>query len=147
MWHAIKRHGFGQARVNIAAAVPLPLAVSVLTAPPYGERVAITLLLPRLLGGKPRGVCHARGQHLGCWFAQHGVSFSSIPSPLEGEGGEGGVVIARSGSDEAIQSSTSTWIASRHFAALAMTQTISFSQRISAPELCHATLRSRHHRT
>src|SRR4029077_9909883 len=48
------------------------------------------------------------------------------------------VVIARSVSDEAIQSGASDWIASRHFAALAMT-TRSRGAPLR-PELCHATV-------
>jgi hypothetical protein len=90
MRHAIERHGLAEAGIGIAAAAPVPPAVFLRAAPPQGERVAIALLLPRLLGGKPRGIFHARGNRLCCRFAQTPSLLFCVPSPLVGEGREGG---------------------------------------------------------
>jgi hypothetical protein len=92
MRRAIERDRFRQARVGIAAAAPVAPAVLVLAAPPKVERVTIALLLPRLLGGKSRGISHARGDRLCCLccrLAQWVVSFPVFPPPLRGRAGRG----------------------------------------------------------
>ena len=92
MRRAIEGDRFRQARIGIAAAAPVAPAVLVLAAPPQAQRVAITLLLPRLLGGKSRGISHARGDRfccLCCRLAQCAVSFPVFPPPLRGRAGRG----------------------------------------------------------